>query len=362
MTEELKRYEKSIKKRHRFGFPPKEDARVQTSLEKAILPALAVRVFENLGWPVHFQDGETVIANRVGKVGFATEKIRVTFENGSILVSSESLGNEFWDNGRNSKRVDLFIQGFKEVTSSLDRREERQLLAKAEEERNFFEDYQVPVSLPEQGLHGSPQLWIPIVGLALVSLALGYLLSVLSGNGLYIIGLFEFGVAVALAFSMKSLLKWGNYTDILRLSIVLTGAVLLTYFSHQYFLYLAYLAANGYGTFGFGEYLAMRIKYGLIIKSVNLGSIGLIVSWLFQVGLVWVIATARFVPAVWKYQIERVPEAVVEFALFHLLQEKEVSEVRDELAKMGWTTEQDQSEVIEAVSAIFEAREAAKGE
>ena len=106
-----------------------------------------------------------------------------------------------------------------------------------------------------------------------------------------------------------------------------------------------------------GDFLFLRIKAGLILKSLNVGWIGLIVSWIVQVGLTYLIGAARLTSSLTAYQLERVPVEVIDFAFFHFVKNKSEDEVRDELSKMGWTDVKDQDEVFASMGAVQTAIE-----
>ena len=76
------------------------------------------------------------------------QKITVTFEYGKVKVKSVSLGNEFWDIGRNSKRVKLFIYAFQQTENEFDQ-DALAALEKETEKANNWDDYEIPKSLPQ---------------------------------------------------------------------------------------------------------------------------------------------------------------------------------------------------------------------
>lgn len=174
---------------------------------------------------------------------------------------------------------------------------------------------------------------------------------------MYFIGLFEFLVATAIAFVMKYLIKLSNFTDFNKLQYLLSGMILLIYLSNQYFQYEIILNENNYDRIGFLEFLKLRFSQGLTIKNLNTGWIGLVISWILQLGLTGLFVYLKIISILTKYAIERVPVEVAEFAYYHFVKEKTEEEVRNELAKKGWTDKINQDEVFEAIGGFHSATE-----
>jgi len=124
MEEKYKQYEKTIKKKHSFAWTPKYASEFSTRLSAKEFIAIAEKTFKDLGWDIVYQDDKSIEAKRSEKsLGTErwTEGITATFDYGKIQVKSVTLGNEMWDVGRNSKRVQLFIYAFQEIEKSFDR-------------------------------------------------------------------------------------------------------------------------------------------------------------------------------------------------------------------------------------------------
>jgi len=359
MEEKFKSFEKSIKKKHSFSFTPKykEEFRTQVS-EKAFIP-IAKEVFEKLDWEIGYMDENTIQAKRKQiSLGFSqfTEAISIHFDYGKVTVKSESLGSEMWDNGRNSKRVKLFIYAFKETEKSYDRNALKELEKEVEKQQNW-DDYQIPENLPQEKKSKLPKFSIVIIGSAIISIILGYLLAKVSVNGKYIIGLFEVLIAIAITFSYKYLIKLSNFVDFNKLLYVLAGTILSTYILNQYIQYELILRENNYERIGFFNFIIIRLQAGLKIKNLDTGWIGLIISWIIQIGLTYIISYLRLASIVTRYKIERVPTEVVDFAFYNAVKEKTEQEIRNELSAKGWKNKQNQDEVFEAIGAIQDANE-----
>lgn len=356
MTPELKLYEKTIKKKHSFGWTPKYEEEIKTSLNKKVFVPIVVKTFEKLGWDLVHQDDFSAEAKRRGEWNRWTEKISVTYEHGKVKVKSISLGNEMWDVGRNSKRVKLFIHSFQEKVKEFDA-EALEELEREVERINNWDDYEIPESLPQPKRRTKPKIYIAILGGLLLSLILGFLLAFLSFKAIYIIGLFEVGVAIAIGFVFKYLIKASNYTNFSVLNYIMIGVVILTYLSNQYFQYELILNEYNLERIGFIEFMKLRFREGLTIKSLDTGWIGLVISWAIQLGLTWLIAYLRIASSLTAYQLERIPTEVTDFAAYHFIKDKKEEQVRGELSKMGWVNKQDQDEVFESLGAVYSANE-----
>jgi hypothetical protein len=315
---------------------------------------------EKLGWELVFKDDNNVEAKRKEKsfgIERWTEAITANFANGKVVVTSESLGNEMWDVGRNSKRVKLFIYAFEETLKTFDRQSLNELEKKIERENNW-DDYVVPEILPNPVQAKEPNILIPVIGGLVIALILGFVLAFFSLKGLYIIFLFEFIVATAIAFAMKQFIKLSNFTDFNKIQYLLAAMIILIYVSNQYFQYEIILNNNNnYDRIGFLEFMKLRFSQGLTFKDINIGWIGLVVSWILQLGLTGLFVYLKIISILTRYSIERVPVAVVDFALYHFAKNKTEEEVRNELAKKGWSTKINQDEVFEAIGGLQNAME-----
>lgn len=356
MTEELKKYESTIKKNHSFNWTPKFEEEIRTDLNSTVLIPIVIKTFEKLGWDLVYQDEKSAEAKRKGDWNRWTEKITVTYDYGNLTIKSVSLGNEMWDNGRNSKRVKLFIHAFQNTEKEFD----RETLAELEKEvskKINWDDYEIPESLPQPKIRKEPQFWIPLVGGIIMSLILGFIVAYLSLEGIYVIGLFELGVAIVMVFVLKQLIKVSNYTFYDHLHYLLIGMILITYISNQYFQYQIILNGNNFKPFSFWDFLQARFEAGLFIKKLNTGWIGLLISWILQLAITYFIGVLRLSSSLISYLLERVPEEVTDFAYYHFVKGKTENQVREELSKMGWNEKRDQEEVFESIGAIDGATE-----
>lgn len=355
MEEKLKIYEKTIEKKHSFNWTPNYKEEVRTSLNKTVFIPIAEKTFQKLDWDIVFKDENKIEAKRREKalgVEKWTEIITVSYNFGNLEVKSESLGNEMWDNGRNSKRVKLFIHALKETENEFDRNALNEL-EKETEKKNNWDDYVIPETLPKPSESKKPNFLIPVIGGIFISLILGFVIAEISIHGIYFIGLFEFLVGITIVFTIKFLVKLSNFTDFKKLHFLLIAMIIITYLSNQYFQYEIILSENNYERIGFFEFMKIRFSEGLTIKTLNTGWIGLVISWILQLGITYAVAYLRLVSTITSYQLERIQAEVLDFSYYHLLKGKSKDEVRIELVNKGWTEIVNQDEVFEAIQAIY---------
>ncbi len=345
------KFEASIKKEHSFGWTPKFEKSFNSELSKTTFIPIVSEVFEKLDWPMVLKEENLIIAAYFNNWGKETEKIEVQFSHGKISVKSSSLSGSFWDMGKNSKRVKLFIHAFQRIMQEYDRDSLNELEIETEKVNNW-DDYEIPKTLPRPKKRKKPNVFIPIIGGVFSSLLLGVIIAFLSVDGLYFLFLFEVGVAFILGFIFSELIKLSNYTNYRTLHIVFIVTVLIVYISNQYFQYQIVLYRNDGIPFSFIKFLEFRIEAGLAIKNLELGPIGLILSWIAQLVITYFIGILRLGLALSAYQIERIPGEVIEFVMYHFVKGKSEQEVRYELGKMGWQNKEHQDEVLASLESM----------
>ncbi|MEG0187812.1 MAG: hypothetical protein RR668_04050, partial [Algoriella sp.] len=85
--------------------------------------------------------------------------------------------------------------------------------------------------------------------------------------------------------------------------------------------------------------MKIKLEQGLIIKSLNVGSIGLIISWILQLGLTFIFGYLNLTRFLISYVVKRIPTEVIDFAFFHFIKGKTEQQVRAELASLNWSDE-----------------------
>lgn len=354
MTQELKDIEKRIKNTHKFAFTPKYKSEFHTQLSEKAFFAITNQAFEKLDWDVIYVDEHSIEAKRKAKsLGFTqyTESITVSFNYGKVTVKSESLGNEFWDNGRNSKRVHLFIHVCQDIEKKYNRDELKQL-EKDQESKENWDDYKIPTELPKPKSVRKPNIIFPIITSVIFSVSLAFIIAKISISGKYIIFLFEFLIGLALAFSLKIGIKLGNFTSFNKLRNIIIISILIVFIGNQFFQYNIILIENNLERIGFFEFLKLRLQQGLTIKTLNVGTIGLIISWILQLGLTFVFGYLNLTRFLINYVVQRIPIEVIDFAFYHFVKGKDENQVRAELSSLGWSNVQNQNEVFEAIDGI----------
>ena len=349
MTEELKAYEKAIKKKHSFRWTPKYEETFQTKHSCMSFIRVATKVFEALEWDIVFEGDDQIEAKRKSNWNNWEEKITAQYANGQVTVKSVSLGNGIWDNGWNSKRVKLFIYAYLQKEKELTTEDVARLEQEYQDIINW-NNYSTPESLPPpQDI--TPNFLYPLIGGIGSALLLGYLIALASLEGIYVIGLFEVIAALVMGFVLKQTIKLGNYTDFKKLRLLLIGMVVVTYASNQYFQYQILTDRIKYDI-GFYYFMALRLKEGFTINSVNLGWIGLLIVGAVQLVLTFIVGFLRLHFALISYLLSRIPAEVADFACYHFVKGKTEEQVRHELEKMGWNTPRSQDEVFDALGAM----------
>lgn len=359
MENSFKNFEKTIKKKHSINFTPKYKEEFKTPVNEILFMGIAEKTMEKLDWDVIYKDG-TIIEAKRKEAGWINERwtefITASYKNGTVLVKSESLGNEIWDAGKNSKRVKLFIYAYQETLKTFDQQALNELENEIEKKNNW-DHYIIPETLPKPIQTKKPNITIPIVGGLCISVILALILALISVKGLYIMVLFDFLVATAIAFVMKYLIKLSNYTDFSKLKYLLGLMIILIYILNQYFQYELILQGNNLERIGFLNFLQIRFTQGFTVNKINVGWIGWIISWAIQLGLTGIFLYLKIVAVLTNYIIERVPIEVIDFAFYHAVKEKSEEEIRNELAKKGWSDIKNQDEVLEAIGGMQNAIE-----
>ncbi len=360
MNEELKNYEKSIKKKHSFAWTPNYQESFATKIEQEYFLSVVLKTLEKLEWNSVYQDKIRVEAKCTEDGKTWTEKIIISFEQGNVIVKSLSLNNEIWDNGKNSKRVKIFIHAFKQFENEINSDSATNLIELSQEleDQNNWKDYQIPESLPQPTDYKKQNPFILLFGGILSSLVMGFLIALFSVHVFYIFILIETLVAFAMGFVLCYLIKQSNYTNYDKLNYILLGLMVIIYVSNQYFQYEIIFFSNEYEPISFVEFIKIRLEQGLTLESLNLGWIGLVISWIFQIGFSYFISSYYLALILVDYQVNKIPAEVIDYAFYFLIIKEETEqEVRDKLSNMGWKNTLQQDEVFAAIGAIYTANE-----
>ena len=345
--------------KHLFGWNLRYEEDFQPDLPAKTFIELAARIIEEkLKWDTVHIDERSIEAKArstnflIGlDSNYSGEKITITFsEAGTVNVISKSINvPAMWDMGRNYLRVTGFINHFQEVSDQMTPGQIKEFEDKTEEV------YNLPENLPPPIERGNPNISLTIIGAISIALILAAILAFASSR-LYIFLLFEAGVGFALSLAFSQLVKLSRYTKIRNIQITGIIGILILYFFNQYFQYWITMGGNNI-ELGFLEFIRSRLEVGFTIQRggnrINLGPIGLIGSWVFQVGFTYLIFHLRVIPAVMAFQIEKIPTEVIEFILNYLNEEKSEEYIRDQLAKKGWSDKEDQDSAFDAVDSFI---------
>ena len=205
MKEELQKYEATIEKKHSFGWTPTYKEEFITELNQTVFFPISKEVIELLGWELIFENESSIEARHPAEGFHWGHNLIINYESGKITAQSKSIGTGFWDVGRNSKLVKLFVYAFKKVEEKYD---EDALIALEEKvvAANNWEDYEIPETLPPPRKQAPSKLWIPILGGIFLSIISGFLIAFLTVNFIYVIGLYEIGIAFLIGFGFKYLI------------------------------------------------------------------------------------------------------------------------------------------------------------
>lgn len=357
MKTKLKEIEKQIKRTHHFAWSPKHIEKTKTDLKPRLAIHLAEQVFDQLGWEVVFQSETEAEAYYLDRFKFRREKISVTATSyGQLEVKSESTGNEVWDQGRNSKRVRLFLHAFQELASQQDSNSLKAIAADIERAENW-EDYEEPEDFPPPpDTRQNSSTWAIVYG-GICALVLSGLWAFATVNNFYILLLFEVLIAFALGKALSAGFRKGNFTFFIGVQWILAGSVMLLAALYHYFQYLLIVNTGDFLALSLWELYELRLAQGLIIEGLNLGAPGWMILLAAQPVLIYIIALSFISRSQMQLLIDRVPMAVVEYAYYHFLQGRSETQVRGELSRKGWKDKEVQDMVFEAMHAISESME-----
>ena len=358
MNINIESLQSTIKRKYSYKYKPEYSESFATGIEENQVIPLAIEVFEKLEWAIVFVDEKSIEAKRQDNWGKSTEKITITQKaSGRIEVHSKTINGNFIDFGKNSKRTGLFILLFQKLADEYEKSGKLAEIQTAYEKENSWEDYEVPVELPKPGVYEKPNLVLSIVGGLIIAIVFGMFIALLTRNFTYIIGIYELGIGLGVGYLLGQVLKKTNYIEFRTISILLTVMMILIFITNLFTQYLLITAELGISGLSFVEFLKLRFESGLTIKNLNVGWIGLVLSWLFQIVFPFFIAQAKMAIIVMNNEIKKVPETVLEYTIYLFEIGKTESEVRVELSEKGWKKGTDQDNIFSAFDAIHEFRE-----
>lgn len=357
MKTAFKDYEKTIKKQHQLAWKPQYKEEFRTSLTAKEFVAVALLSLQELEWAVVYYDNQTVEAKTPAKGWHYGHKITISFQHGKAVVHSLSSEDWLWDKGINSKRVKLFIHAFQETAQATD----TATIAIAVQEieaANSWKEYEVPKTLPSPKERPTPKPWLVGLGSLVVGIALGVTLAGLTYYWTYYIIAFELVAGLLLAGAFNKLIKWSHYTALVPLHLFLGATVLLSFVVHcSFYYYYFLLQLEEMPAIGLFSYLQLVLESGFVLDGNNWGTIGVVLSWLVQIGLTYGFAQYFLSSSIKDYKADRVPPEVLLFAQYQFSQQKNEESVKVALSKMGWKAPEDQEDVLAAIAIIKENQE-----
>ncbi len=352
MIEDIKVYEKQLKKEHRFSFSPQFKETIHVKESASTFIALAIKIIETLDWELVYYDNKIVKAIHSGSRN-RSEEILISYDFGKVSIQSTSSSNSgMWDKGRNSIRVKLFIMIYHKIINEYSKEAIKEIESNQRKKDNW-DDYIEPETLPLPKEYALPNFTPLIYSSLFLSLIIGGILAILPK--FYV--LVEFGIAIGLSFGFKQLMRVNNYTNFQKLKSTLSFSVVLIFLSSIFFQYIYFISNL---EIGFSAYLMAIINQGVMLKRIHIHGLGIIIAFLFRIGFTLLIAQIRFFNIYITFLLERVPEEVVEFGLYLTIKGYSEPKMRAKLSAKGWETETQQNMVFEAIQAIINIKEEQK--
>jgi len=225
-------------------------------------------------------------------------------------------------------------------------------LATEFEKQNSWADYEIPSELPKPKKLGEPNLILSIIGGLIIAILFGLLIGFLTIEFTYFIGLYEVGIGIGIGYFFGQVLKQTNYIEFRPIQFIIGGIMAVLFFTNLYTQYYLTSIENNMVKFNFIEFMRFRWELGLKIKSLETGSIGLLIFWIFQIVFPFFLAQAKVAGITMNYMIEKIPEKVLEYTIYLFDIGKQESEVRAELSQKGWNKKSDQDDIFEALGSI----------
>ncbi len=350
-------YMAGVKRVGRFGLPPVYEESGSTSLSPSVFVHEVVEVFGELGWNVVYQDDRCAEAKRPNGRGRWTEKVSVALDGGVVSAKSRSLGRGVYDFGRNSLRVKLLLH----VLALREERlgvAEREAIEQAVERERSWADYRIPSWLPAPPSTLPSKPLLPLLGGLAFALVAALVLGYISLSDYYVLGLMEWLVGLGLGLTVGRCIRPSNFLNLYGLRGMVTASVVAVYLGRLYVGYRLVLGGAPVSEFGFGEYMDMLLEGGLVIRSLHLGTLGLLLSWVFQLVFTQYIAMSYVESRRMDRYLELVPEEVLDLVLYLMHREMDEGGIRAELSRLGWSERGDQDLALGAVSVMQEVMEA----
>ncbi len=351
---------KGVRKKRSWGWTPRYSETLHSGLNTKLTMALIAEAFEKLKWEIVYHGPEEVIAIRHKKnfMGPEGEKVSVSvIDPTRVKVKSESTGQEIFDAGRNSVRVQLLLHVFNEIKASKTEEDLSTLEDDLQRVENW-DDYEIPETLPEPPKIREAKPVSFHISIVLTAFFLSFVFAMILTK-VHLVVLFEGLIGWLLSLVVVKSLKIFNYTNAKTIRITIIVAVLIIIFGSQYFEHQIILYENPAlsNFFSFQQFLEAKFQQGFQLESMNLGWYGWVGLFILQYVIIYYVNMLQLFTGLTAYVGGRVPSEVLDFALYHLVKGKNEQGVRAELSLMGWSQQEHQNYVFEALGAIRESSE-----
>ena len=330
MRKEFKVHENSLKKKHSFGSDPKFQCKIKTNLSRVVALEIVAKVIVELDWSIIYRDFEQCNASIFNEdLGGHTHHLAIVYQDGELSVLSKSTRG-IWDNGRNSKFVQLFIYAFKVLERELDTETINHLHNSLTREENM-EDYIVPDRLPDPPPVKKTITWLFWFGIIIVSAVGGVISGAIIRSLAHVLILHELLWGLLLSFLFVKLIKLTqvfnfNYTN-WAAYIIAAVAVFFSEYS-QYIILLLEFQDN----FTFVDFINAKLDQGFNIDEINIGMWGWLILWVAQPVVLGYLIRVFYVDRVLKYLANRVSAEVIEFLGFWMTKDASVKKLSYEMS------------------------------
>lgn len=349
MGKNYKAFENELSRQHRFGFfkKPNYEKTIEVKLDEALCEAVIQKAVELLGWRLLSVERGTIVARSTEKWG-THGRIEISYmETNRIRVKSESWLDQRWDLGRNSIRVQLFIEVFREAAEKLTEGNKEQV-SKLQRVNFGLYDYKIPEHLPSPTAFLKTRKWVPVVFGLIVSVILGVFAGYLSYLDLFVAFTKELILGFSLWIAIVAGAKLGNYLKIsglLWISLACVGVFFLItelsiYFfeaGNEIFQLSVFQYSDERLNELFGSHKLSKILIGMIIYF----GIFLLIGSSFVINLKTTVS---------EYERKKIPKEVIELVRYFIINKKTTQQIRIELSKRGWNKKETQDLIFKTVA------------
>ncbi len=140
-----------------------------------------------------------------------------------------------------------------------------------------------------------------------------------------------------------------NYVIFNHIQFITAGIMVVVLLISQFIQYQWWISNLGISDISFLKFIELLFKEGLTLEGMDIGTIGLTLSWIFQIVVPYFLATSIVGNILGQYIVKRVPEKVVEYVRYLIGLGKSQSEIRALLSQKGWNNMSDQDDIFSAI-------------